>query len=138
MKTQLLHEHHNRQDKVRKTDYRAKIIENGRTDPMPTASSRLVGRALAREELLQKIRKHRFVYRGLNFKFGWTLDVFARKNSLPVDDATEASMGVVQQAAQRDMDAFAARIKAATIRKQGIFYHFDYETPATECQMFQK
>ena len=138
MKTQLLHEHHNRQDKARKPDYREKMIKNGRTEPVPTASSRLVGRAVARDELVQTIRKHRFVYHGLDFKFGWSLDVFARKNGLPVDGKTEESMGIVQQAAQRDVDAFAAKIKIATIRKQGIFYHFDYEMPQTECQIFQK
>ena len=88
---------------------------------------------------MQTIRKHRFAYRGLNFKFGWNLEVFARKNGLPADEeGTKAAMETVRQAAQRDVDAFAARIRVAPIRKQGILYHFDYETPETECQMFRR
>jgi hypothetical protein len=139
MKTQLLHEHHNLQDKAKKPHYRPEMLERGRSDTVPTASSRLIARAGAREDLLQTIRKHRFVYSGVNFKFGWNLEVFAKKNSLPADDeGTKRAMETVRQAAQRDVDAFAVRIKVAPIRKQGILYHFDYDTPQTECQMLRK
>ena len=138
MKTQILHEYHNRQDKAKKPDYRPEMIERGRSDQLPTASSRLIGRASAREDLIQTIRKHRFVHRNLSFKFGWNIEVFARKNSLPVDENTKVAMETVRQAAERDVEAFATRITVAPIRKQGFFYHFDYETPETECQMFRK
>jgi hypothetical protein len=47
-------------------------------------------------------------------------------------------MESLQQAAERDIAAFAERIKNAPMRKQGIFYHFDYAKPETECQMFWK
>jgi hypothetical protein len=138
MKLQFLHEHHNRQDKAKNPDYRPDMCERGRADAVPTPSSRLIARASAREDLVQTIRKHRFVYQGLNFKFGWNLEVFARKNGLPVDDKTEATMETVRQAAQQDVEAFAERIKNAPIRKRGIFYHFDYEVPQTQCQLFSK
>jgi hypothetical protein len=139
MQKQFLHEDHNRQDKAKKPDYRPEMIERGRSEPTPTDSSRLVARASARENLLQTIRKHRFVYQRLSFKFGWNLEVFARKNSLPIDDAlTKEAMETVRRAAERDVELFAARIKVAPMRKQGIFYHFDYEVPQTQCQMLRK
>jgi hypothetical protein len=136
MKTQLLREHHSRQDKTRKPDYREEIVERGRSEQTTTESSRLLGRVSARENLVQSIRSFRFVYRGMSYKFGWNLEVFARKNDLPAgDDTTKAAMEMVQQAAERDVSAFAERIMTAAIRKQGVFYHFDYEAPKTECQM---
>lgn len=122
-----------------KPDYRPEMIERGRSEPTPTASQRLVGRASAREDLVHEIRKHRFVRDGISFKFGWSLEVFARKNSLSLgDERASVLMESVRQAAERDVAAFAERIKTAPIRKQGIFYHFDYEIPQTECQMFRK
>jgi hypothetical protein len=33
METKFLHEHHNRQDKTRKPDYRGEMIERGRSEP---------------------------------------------------------------------------------------------------------
>ncbi len=139
MKMQLLREHHNRQDKTRKPDYLGEMAERGRSEQTTTDSQRLIGRAGARADLMQTIRKHRFVLGGLSFKFGWNLDVFARKNNLSAaDDKTSALMASLQQAAERDIAAFAERIKNAPMRKQGIFYHFDYEKPETECQMFWK
>jgi hypothetical protein len=139
MKIQLLREHHNRQDKTRKPDYHTEMAERGRSELRTTDSQRLVGRASARDDLLQTVRKHRFVLDGASFKFGWDLDVFARKNNLPVgDEKTAALMERVQQAAERDISAFAERIKTAPMRKQGIFYHFDYEKPQTKCEMYWK
>ena len=139
MKKQLLHEHHNRQDKVKQPDYQTVMREKGRPDPTITPSSRLVARVSARETLVEEIRKHRFVYRNLGFKFGWNLDVFARKNNLAVDDeGTKAAMETVKQAATRDVEAFAVKIKAAPMNKRGPFYYFDYEKPQTECQMFRQ
>lgn len=114
------------------------MLERGRSESEITPSSRLIARAAAREDLLQTIRKHRFVYQGLSFKFGWNLEVFAKKNGLPVDDKTEATMETVRHAAEQDVEAFATRIKNASMRKQGIFYHFDYEIPETQCQLFSK
>ena len=139
MKKELLREHHNRQDKTRKPDYRGEMAERGRSEQTTTDSQRLIGRAGARTNLLQTIRKQRFVLDGLSFKFGWNLDVFARKNNLSAADGkTSALMESLRQAAERDITAFAERIKNAPIRKQGILYHFDYEKPETECQMFWK
>ncbi len=70
------------------------------------------------------------------FKFGWNLDVFAKKNSLSAGEKTTATtMEMVQQAAERDVNAFAERIKTAAIRSRGVFYHFDYESPKTECEI---
>ena len=139
MKTQLLHEHHNRQDKAQKPDYREEMIERGHQEPTPTVSQRLLGLASAREDLLHTIRKHRFVLDGVSFKFGWSLDVFARKNNLSeADEKTKTLMESLRQAAERAVAAFAERIRTAPARKQGIFYHFDYEIPQTECQMFRK
>jgi hypothetical protein len=139
MKMQLLREHHNRQDKIRKPDYRSEIAEQGRSEQTTTDSQRLIGRASARDDLMQTIRKHRFVLGGFSFKFGWTLDVFARKNNLSVaDDKASSLMESVRQATERDIAAFAERIKTAPMRKKGIFYHFDYEKPETECQMIWK
>jgi hypothetical protein len=137
MKFQLLREHNNRQDKTLKPDYRGEMAERGSPEQKPTDSSRLLGRVSAREDLMQTIRRARFVFRGMSFKFGWKLDVFARKNNLPADDMkTKAAMEAVQQAAERDILSFAERIKTAPMRKEGIFYHFDYEKPETECQIF--
>lgn len=139
MKMQLLREHHNRQDKTRKPDYHAEMAERGRSEQKTTDSQRLIGRSSARVDLLQTIRKHRFVLDGASFKFGWNEDVFARKNNLSVGDkSTAVLMERVRQAAERDIAAFAERIKTAPMRKQGIFYHFDYEKPQTECQMYWK
>jgi hypothetical protein len=139
MKTPFLHEHHNRQDKATKPDYRPEMIAKGPAESLPTPSSRLTERAAAREELLQEIRKQRFVLQGYNFKFGWTLEVFARKNSLQIEDTkTKAAMQLIQQAAERDVAAFTALIKTAPIRRRGIMFYFDYPKPPTECQMFPK
>ena len=44
MKQQFLHEHHNRQEKASKPDYRKEMIERGRSEPS-TATSRLIGKA---------------------------------------------------------------------------------------------
>jgi hypothetical protein len=138
VKTQFLHEHHNRQDKARKPEYRQDMLEKGRPASVASGSSRALARAKAPEELIANIRKCRFVFRGHNFKFGWSLDVFARKNCLPLDQKAGAAMQAAQEAAQRDVDAFSARIKDATIRDRGYYYQFDYERPATECQILSK
>ena len=139
MKTQFLHEEHNRQDKARKPGYRPDLLAGGPSEPAPTALAKLIARAQARQRLVEAIRNHRFAYLGFNFKFGWNLEIFARKNNLAADDEkTKAAMETVRQAAQRDVEAYAERIKTAPIRDQGNFYHFDYEPPQTQCQMFRK
>ena len=137
MKTQLLREHHNRQDKTRKPDYHVEMAERGRTEQVTTDSSRLLGRTSARDELVRNISKRRFVYRNLSFKFGWNLNIFAKKNNMSLEDEkTKVAMVMVQQAAERDIRAFAERIRTAPIRKRGIVYYFDYEQPQTECELF--
>jgi len=139
MKMQLLRERHNRQDKTRKPDYHIEMAERGRSEQATTDSQRLLGRASARVDFLQTVRKHRFVLDGFGFKFGWNLEVFARKNNLSVADSKTADlMERLRQAAERDFTAFAERIETAPMRKRGIFYYFDYETPKTECQMHSK
>ena len=136
MKKQFLHEHHNRQDKIKKPDYQPVMREIGPSEPVPSASARLVGRASARENLLGTVRKARFVYRNISFKFGWSLEIFARKNNLPLnDEGTKETLEMVKKAAERDVEAFAERIMTAPVHKRGAVYYFDYETPQTECKM---
>jgi len=136
LKTQFLHEHHNRQDKARKPDYKEGMIAKGCSEAAPTPSARLCARADARARLILEIRKRRFVYRGLDFRFGWDLEVFARKNKLPLnDDKTIALMEEVRRVAQSDLDAFAERIKIAEMHKRGGCYYFNYERPETNCEI---
>ena len=139
MKHQFLRENHNRQDKAKKPDYRPEMLARSRSGPVTTGTSAALARAGARERLLHEIRKQRFLYAGLNFKFGWNLETFARKNSIPPEsDETIKAMQNVQAAAERDVASFAERIQTASIRLHGGFYHFDYKPPHAECEMFRK
>lgn len=133
------HEHHNRQDKAKKPDYQQELRESG---PSPAGGFNMASaldRADARKRYMEALRKHRFVLNGVSFKFGWSIDVFARKNNLPENEhQTAALLEKIRQAAERDVAAFASLVKSAPIRKCSLFYKFYFTPPSTECEIFRK
>ena len=122
MKTQFLHDHNNRQDKARKPDYREEMIERGRSQPS-NDTERLNAKIEVKKDRIRQIRKHRFIYGSRAIKLGWSLEHFAKVNTLPPEDPnTQKAYEEIKAMAERDMEKISTAImKKGTIRYRRLF-----------------
>jgi hypothetical protein len=115
MKKQFLHEHHNRQDKVKKPDCREAMVEHGRSpNPSPTMGS--ISRKLeAKRDYLARIRKFHFIHDHHVFRFGWSIEDFSRFNSLVDTAEAHAAFEAMKARAERDMERIQQAVKRGNV-----------------------
>lgn len=144
MKRQLLHEHHNRQDKLHKSAYIEELRDRPPTYAYSPDSERLQAKHKARECEVQRLRGCRFFLNGHQFKFGWSLNQFAAVNGFaPAEPITKQAWDKAKYAATADMKNIAAAIMRGSVRRlqvtikeeetplKALMYTYspDFETP---------
>ncbi|MBM3838501.1 MAG: hypothetical protein FJ398_11150 [Verrucomicrobia bacterium] len=144
MKTQFLHEHHNRQDKARKPDYRGEMIERGRSEPS-NITERLNAKVEIKKDTVRRWRKQRFFYGGRVLKLGWPLEHFAKVNALPpAEPSTKKAYDAIRAVAERDMERITTAImKTGTVRYRRLFGsltipYVEWECDGIECGEIKK
>jgi hypothetical protein len=79
MKSQFLREHHSRQEKARKGDYRMEFSEQG-ASCSSSQTDRLLEKAKFRENAILHSRTWVFYYGQLRFRNGWSFQQFVGAN----------------------------------------------------------
>ena len=117
MKRQFLHEDHNRQDKAKKPDYQEEMRLKKPTYAPTLDVRRLNAKIAARQHEIQRVRTCRFFSGGSQFKFGWSLEHFAKMNALAVgESATKEAFEKVRATAELDMNDIQGAIMKGTVR----------------------
>jgi len=144
MKTQFLHEHHNRQDNARKSDYRREMIERGRSEPS-NDTERLNAKIEIKKDTVRRWRKQRFFHGGRVLKLGWPLEHFAKMNALPpAEPSTKEAYDAIRVVAERDMERITTAImKTGTVRYRRLFGsltipYVEWECSGIECDEIKK
>ena len=149
MKKQFLHEHHNRQDKTQKPDYREEIAEPGRLK-QSNVSNRLIAKiqsspesiAAKNDEINTWMSKAKFHHAGRVIKLRWPLEHFAKANSLsPTEPSTKVAYNAIKGIAERDMGKISSAIMRGTVRHKRLFglsltvRRVDWDCSGLECQV---
>jgi hypothetical protein len=122
MKSQFLHEHHNRTEKAHKPDYKEELRDKPPTYAYSPDIERLTAKREAREHEVRRLRRSRFFLNSHQYKFGWPLDHFAKINGLPAGEpATQQAYERIKAAAELDMEAIKEAIMKGSVRKQSIY-----------------
>ncbi len=123
MKTKFLYEHHNRQDKTHKPDYKDEMRIRGRSSPQrlglkksPGLMSESIRRA--KEYELKQAKRRFFCLHGRVFRLGWSLGHFAKANNFSADQAeAKHAYQTIRTAALSDMRAITAAIMEGEVRR---------------------
>ena len=149
MKKQFLHEHHNRQDKTQKPEYREEIAEIGRPK-QSNVTERLIAKiqsspesiAAKNHEINALMSKAKFYHAGRVIKLRWPLEHFAKANSLsPAEPSTKEGYNAIKAIAERDMEKISSAIMEGTVRHKRLFGlsltipYVDWECSGLECQV---
>jgi len=122
MKSQFLHEHHNRTEKAHKPDYKEELRDKPPTYTHSPDIERLRANREAREDEVRRARRFRFFLNGHQYKFGWSLDHFAKINGLPArEPATSEAYERIKSAAESDMEAIKEAIMKGSVRKRSVY-----------------
>jgi len=122
MKTQFLHEHHNRLEKAYKPEYKADLRDKPRTYAYSPDIEKLRAKREAREQEVRRMRRARFFRDGHQYKFAWLVDHFAKVNGLPSEDPiTEQAYERIKSAAEADMEIMKTAIMKGSVRKRTVY-----------------
>ncbi|MBE0541353.1 MAG: hypothetical protein IH623_08205 [Verrucomicrobia bacterium] len=146
MKKQFLHEHHNRQDKRLKLDYRVEISERGRSEASSDTeklNAKVQSRPKsikAKRETVRRWRRAKFFHAGHVVKLGWPLAQFAKANALPsAEPTTKAAHDAIRAVAERDMQKISDAIMSGFVRYKRPFVflpsipYVEWECSELEC-----
>lgn len=118
MKRQFLHEDHNRQDKAKNPDYQEEMRLKEPTYTKTPDVEKLRERRVARESEIQRVKKYRFIVDGVQYKFGWSLEHFAKVNVQAVNEPrTREMFDKIRTMAEADMKDIAAAIMKGSVRQ---------------------
>lgn len=146
MKDQFLREHHARQDKAKKPDYRGEMIERGRSPPSAQypgalAAAKRLADAPIKYQVIKNLRKAGLFLGKHHFVPGWSLEQFATDNGLVASEpATKAAYDAIRHAAFHDMDRLTTAIMRGTVRTTrqrggGMTFHVSYTISGLKCQI---
>ncbi len=122
MKSQFLHEHHNRLEKAHKPDYKEKLRDMPRTYAYSPDIENLRAKREAREHEVRRMRRSRFFRNSRQYKFGWSVDHFAKVNDLPPGDPiTKQAYDRIKSAAEADMEVIKTAVMNGSVRKRSIY-----------------
>ena len=116
MKRQLLHEHHARQDKARKTDYRDEMAFDSTARSIRSDGTSLREELACKAKLIDRYQHGTYWLGCYHISPQWSLQDFAKRNGVAEDlPQTRKAYATLTRAAKHDFEAIRDAIRGGRV-----------------------
>lgn len=138
MKKQLLRDHHARQERASKPDYRENFLH---VLPLSVIESPIPAEEV-RDAAIDHIQTLRFCSNEHVFRFDWSVDEYAKINMIENEKDAAKSYKRLQRMAQADILALSTAIREADVRAgkclDGVEYGVRFPVPRMKCDALRR